>query len=234
MHIPEGSALCLLIKLVLICGSLGAKVVGPLFSSEARGRVGGLIFNTWRGVATVKAKVAPAQPRTSLQLAVRAIAVKLARLWASNANQGDWDTYAYNHPTTDGMGNSVRATGANWYVALNTRLLRVPLAAVETPPVVAAPAAAAAFVLTGGAGSLGATWTAMGSTLRCELWVDGPHSAGRKGSLPKAKFKDRPEGSTGTYDFGSPLKGAYTVFARAMSETDGQVSPWVSGSALVT
>lgn len=211
-----------------------ARVVGPLHSSEARGRMGGLVYNTHRGKSVVKVMHAPCQPRSSLQLAVRSLAISLVRAWASCANKTAWNNYAYDHPYTDQMGLSTRATGANWYVALNTRLALVPLPAVETPPVVAAPAAPLAFALSGGAGTLTATWTAMAATRRCELWVDGPRSAGRIGRVESARFHDRPEGSVGTYAFLSPAKGTYTVYARAMSETDGQVSTWVSATAAVT
>lgn len=211
-----------------------AKVIGPLHSSEARGRMGGLVYNTWRGVATVKAKHAPCQPKSTLQLAVRAIAITLCRLWAACPYQADWNAYAYAHPTTDQMGNSVRATGANWYLALNTRLGLAATPPVQTPPVVAAPAAPAGFGLVGAAGGMTASWTPLAATELCELWKDGPRSAGRIASLPRARFHDRPEGTLGTYVFIGLQPGTYTIYARTMSQDDGQVSTYVSATAVVT
>lgn len=58
-----------------------AKVTLPLMSAEARGKVGGLIYNTWRGNSTVKIKKAPAQPRTARQLLIRAFATTCSRAW---------------------------------------------------------------------------------------------------------------------------------------------------------
>ena len=212
-----------------------AKVVGPLHSSEARGRMGGLVFNTWRGVATVKAKVAPCQPQTSLQLAVRAIAIALVRLWAACLHKADWNDYAYAHPTTDGMGNSVRATGANWYLALNTRMKRMGLAVVETPPAVVAPAAIEGFSATLSSGAFSPTWTA--PTLAAdgvEVWMDGPHSAGRAGSIAKARYLSQWTGDQSGLGSVAVALGSYTLFARGLSLVDGQVSPWVSKDIVVT
>lgn len=211
-----------------------AKVIGPLHSSEARGRMGGLVYNTWRGVATVKAKHAPSQPRTSLQLAVRAVAISLSRLWASCVNQASWNAYAALHPTVDGMGNSVRATGANWYLALNTRLKRMGTAAVETAPTVAAPAAIEGFGAQLSSGAYSPTWTA--PTLAAdgvEVWADGPHSPGRIGSLAKARYLSFWTGDQSGLGSVAAALGSYTLFARGVSLVDGQVSVWVSKDIVV-
>ena len=211
-----------------------AKVTGPLFSSEARGRVGGLVYNTHRGVSVVKAKHAPCQPRTSLQLAVRAIAVTLIRGWALCANKTDWNDYAVLHPTVDGMGNSIRATGANWYVALNTRMKRLALPPVETAPSAAAPAAIEGIGVTQQPGECAPTWTA--PTLAADgvdLWIDGPHSAGRIGSLARAKHRATWTGDQSGLRFQPVTPGSYTLYARGLSLVDGQVSAWTSVNFVV-
>jgi len=211
-----------------------AKVIGPLHSSEARGRMGGLVYNTWRGVATVKAKVAPCQPRTSLQLSIRAIAINLVRAWAHNAHQADWNAYAYAHPTTDGMGNSVRATGANWYLALGTRLKLISESVSETPPAVAAPNAVTGLALTPTVGQISAAWTTPATdTDSIEFWLDGPHSAGRAGSITKARCKSRPAANTTPEAFTGLQPGTYDVFARSLNRTTGLVSTYVSVSCVV-
>jgi hypothetical protein len=132
------------------------------------------------------------------------------------------------------MGNSVRATGANWYLALNTRLGLASTPAVETAPVVPAPAAPTNFAVAGGAGTLSCSWTGPTSSELCEIWMDGPRSAGRQGSIARAIFHDRPAAELDQYVFLNPLAGTYTLYARTMSEADGQVSTWVSGTATVT
>ena len=212
-----------------------AKVVGPLYSSEARGRVGGLVFNPWRGAAVVKAKHAPTQPRSSLQLSIRALAVKLSRLWASNAFHDAWDSYAYDHPSVDGMGVSIRATGANWFLALNTRLLLAGYTPIEEPPSAPAPNAVVGFTANGDVRSLTVSWTyPTAAEPLVQIWFDGPHTAGRKGSLARRKFKVRYVGNETETEIIDLQPGTYTVFANTLSSSQGLVSPSVSADATVT
>jgi len=212
-----------------------AKVTGPLFSSEARGRMGGLVYNTWRGVATVKAKIAPCQPRTSLQLNIRALMVNLSRLWAANVNQAAWNAYAYAHPVVDGMGNSVRSTGANWFCALGLRLLSIGEPIVALPPAIPAPPPVLGLALTPGASQISADWTSPDiDTTSVEIWFDGPHSAGRNGSLAKAKLKVRVLSNAGPSVSTGLLAGTYTVYARSLRRSNGLVSSYVSAICVVT
>jgi hypothetical protein len=214
-----------------------AKVTAPLFSAEARGRVGGIVYNTWRGLATVKIKKAPAQPRTARQLIVRAYAKQLAQAWAvvSDVNRALWNAYAAAHPTTDGMGAPIRQTGLNWWLGLGSRLLDMAKSLVQTPPVTGAPEAVIAFVPTGGSGTISCAFTAHGgTTTSIELYLWGPHSAGIIPSLIRAKFKSRGPAETTPLVISSLGAGLYTVWARNVSETDGQASGWVSSNATVT
>jgi hypothetical protein len=215
--------------------TLMAKVIGPLHASEARGKAGGLVYNTWRGFATVKAKHAPAQPRSAKQLAVRAVAIMLVRKWADLTNQADWNAYATAHPLTDWTNSPKRLSGANWYVMLNLRQFRNMGVTVDTPPVVNAPDPVTDFNAVGGADLITVSWSSpSGANDRIEFWLDGPHTAGRQGSLPRAKFKVIKEGDqTGTTITGL-LNGVYTVYARVVSIVDGQVSLYVSHDATVT
>ena len=212
-----------------------AKVVGPLHSSEARGRMGGLVYNSWRGSATVKAKHAPAQPRSSLQLAVRATAIYCSRAWQALAATAQWNAYAAAHPLVDWTGSTKRLTGANWFVMLTTRLIRAGVAPVLTPPVANAPDAVTILAVSGGSGTLTMTWTDPGSVDdHIEFWLDGPRTAGRQGSLTKAKYNGFALGNAANFVISGLLDGHYTVYARSISWVDGQVSVWVSLAGTVT
>ena len=49
-----------------------AKVLNPLFSTEARGQVGkSLVFFPWKGISAVRTYVIPANPKTAAQQSVR-------------------------------------------------------------------------------------------------------------------------------------------------------------------
>jgi hypothetical protein len=206
-----------------------AKVVGPLHASEARGKVGGLVYNSWRGFATVKAKHAPAQPQTSAQLLVRAIAVACSRAWQLLTNQADWVTYANSHTLVDWTNTPKRLTGANWYVMLSTRLLKRAIAAVVTPPIVLPPIALTSLTAIDAGDHIEVDWLPLlSATENVEIWIDGPHSPGRQGSIPNARYNMDGTGTVGAANTGPCPVGRYTIYARVISITDGQVSPFLS------
>lgn len=213
-----------------------AKVTGPLHSSEARGRVGGLVYNTYRGISTVKASSAPTQPRTSLQLRIRAIGVKLARLWQglTTLNRTSWTTYATNHPETDSMGSPKRLTGLNMFTRLNSRLLQMNITTLTSAPSIAAPAPVLNFTAANGVGSSVLTFTSFGQGAQLWLHKSGPHSAGRQGSLLRASYATVVTATTGTFTLTGLTPGSWDLYARSVDILNGQASPWVSAPVVVT
>ena len=206
-----------------------AKVVGPLHSSEGRGKVGGLVFNSWRGFATVKAKHAPAQPRSALQLMVRSIAVASARAWGLLTTQAAWNQYAQTHTLSDWTNTPKRLTGMNWYVMLSTRLLRRGTSAVATPPITADPGALTTLTATGTQLGFEVDWLPLQARAHnVEIWVDGPHSKGRIGSIPRATYNMDGDGTVGAANVAVLQPGRYTIYARVLLNATGQVSPWIS------
>ena len=212
-----------------------AKVTAPLHGSEARGKVGGLVYNTWRGISTVKAKKAPSQPRTALQLQRRATGVALSRQWQANAYHDDWNTFASLHPRVDGMGATVRATGANWFLGLGARLLMHARPIVATPPAIPGPNPVTGLTAVGGAATITYNWTDPGAgDDRIEFYLDGPHSGGRLASLVKAKFASYLAGNVADATLTGLMPGNYALYARTMSPVNGQVSEWVLAECVVT
>jgi hypothetical protein len=214
-----------------------AKVIGPLNSTEARGVIGGLIYNTWRGIRTVKRMTSPAQPRTQRALKIRALSIRLVRHWQtlSDLVQSQWTTYATNHPLIDWTGVPKRATGCNWFLGLNARLLDAGFTLVETPPTLPAPDPLAAFAAADGDGQSILTWTpTAGKNLLANIWFQGPHSAGRTGKLERAHLAEYVPGESGTLTLDNLLPGKYTFWGRVVSEDDGQASTWVSDTATVS
>jgi len=214
-----------------------ARVLNPLNATEARGRVGGLVYNTWRGARYVKPNTSPAQPRTPRQLQIRAWTTYLVRYWAliSADNRGFWNDYATSHPDIDWTKSPKRLTGLNWFVRCNLRLLDLALSIIEAPPAVAAPDAPSDFVATGAAGSIGTTWTAMaGTNLQADLWVAGPFSVGVAAKIERAKHAGYSDGESPPINL-SPLQpGRYTCWLRTIDEDTGLASPWVSDTADVS
>jgi hypothetical protein len=197
--------------------------------------MGGLVYNSWRGFATVKAKHAPAQPRSIKQLAVRAVAVFCSRAWGTLTNQADWNAYAVTHTLVDWTNSPKRLTGANWFVALSTRLLRLGIPEVDTPPTTPAPDAVTGITATGSAGAILVDWTTPSDhTNSVELWLDGPHTAGRQGSLIKSLYNCAPWGDEGGLSISGLQAGTYDVYARVLDRSNGLVSPFVGAVATVS
>jgi hypothetical protein len=216
---------------------LMAKVTSPLHASEARGRVGGIIYNTHRGLAVVKAKTAGAQPRSQLQLQIRAYAITLARLWQSLSvgERAQWNAYAVSHTEVDWTGNPVRLSGLNWYLRLNTRQMHAANATSDTPPASPAPTAVAAFAAADGVGSSVVTWTSPADAdMNVTLYLQGPHSAGAIGSLPRARFRINTNANAATVTLSALPVGFYTVWARMFNTTNGLVSTWVSDTFTIS
>lgn len=215
-----------------------AKVLDPQGSTEARGRIGGRVFNTWRGINYVKTSTAPAQPRSQLQLRIRAFCTRLVRLWQTldAAHQGYWNDYAQSHTESGSMGVGKRLTGANWYVRCNVRLLCLGLAVTDVPPAVAAPQPVEGLTCTGGALQVSIDWTQAGGTdLALIIYLQGPHSPGQKGKIERARFKSDYAGeAVGPVVITSLGPGTYTCFARYHSEVNGLASTWVSKTFVVT
>lgn len=212
------------------------KVLGPLGASEARGRMGGIVYNTWRGMSYAKAQTAPSQPRTKKQLAIRSFGIRLARAWQglTAAQRLSWNNYASLHLETDGMGSPKRLTGLNWYIRLNSRMLQMGLAIQVSAPAVAAPAGPGNFAAADGVGqSLLSFSTAVAGT---SLWiqVDGPHSPGRKSLLNKSVFSTTVSMLTATYTLTGLNAGVCDIFARCVLASNGLTSPWVTDDALIT
>ncbi len=214
-----------------------AKLIGPLHSTEARGAVGGLIYNTWRGISYAKAFASPAQPRTERQLQIRALTTQLVRSWQglTDAQRASWTDYAEAHPDIDWTGTAKRITGANWYIRCNLRLLDMGNSAIDSAPTTPAPDAVSDLVATGGENQISITWGPItGTDKTVDIWLHGPHTAGRMGKIQFARHNVYAPAETTPIVITGLEPGAYTVFARVIDETTGLASTWQSDVATVT
>lgn len=102
-----------------------AVVVGPLHSSEARGSVGSLQYNTWRGRSTVRTRSGPAieDQYTDARVNLRGLTAVATAEWQAmtDAERAAWTIYANEHTNHDWTGSPKRITGYNWFVRINVR-----------------------------------------------------------------------------------------------------------------
>ena len=215
-----------------------AVLLAPQGSAEARGRLGGIVHNTWRGISYAKAKTSPAQPRSKRQLQIRAWTTMLVRYWGStlsDTNREYWNDYATSHLDLSWTGNPKRLSGLNWFVRCNLRIMDLGVPILTAPPVQAAPDAPTHFAAADGALQSVVTWDAFGGTdITVDIYLVGPHSKGLQAKIERASHFAFPGGEEGTITL-TPLRvGRYTVFARAIRELEGLTSPWVSDICDIT
>ena len=69
------------------------KLAGPCFSMSASGKLGGvLVFSSWKGGPLARKLVTPANPKSALQVSVRAMLRFLSQDWVNvgSTPQGSW------------------------------------------------------------------------------------------------------------------------------------------------
>lgn len=144
------------------------KIKWGAFITEGRGKAGGTVFSKGRYGAYARNKVTPVDRKTSFQQAVkvvltlfsqafRALSIDQINAWNAAASAG--------FTTTNIFGDSIKKTGLSLYVALNTNLRTIGVAAISNPPVQAA---------VGNMVDMAPT-IAVGAT---EIFVDGENAAG--------------------------------------------------------
>src|SRR3972149_189454 len=214
-----------------------AKVLDPLRSAEARGKVGGLIYNTSRGAKYVKTFTSPVQRRSAAQLLIRSLMANTSRAWqaATPAQRTAWQNWANAHPVQDWTGNSRTLSGFNAYCKLNTTLALLGSAENDAPPSGAGPAAPTTFAAANGVGQSIVTWSAMGGTdKQVVIWGYGPHSAGLTAKIERAKTLDNANGEAATITITGLTPGLWTLWGRTVDEDDGQQSTLVSDTSTIT
>jgi len=216
-----------------------AKVLNPLMSNEARGKMNGLIYNTWRGICTVKTFKAPTKAKTAAQLAIMALMTTISKAWAllSDAQRAAWATYADNHLKTDWTGNPVRVTGANAFsgCSMLASLAGGVATTIDDPPVDPAPVTTPATVVFGdGVLSITHTTPSTSDTAIEVRWRDGD-SQGRQRAINEMRnttiFLSN-AGSPYTLDI-SAYPGKCTAFYRSIDKITGLASSWTKQSGTI-
>lgn len=208
-----------------------AKVIGPLHSSEARGRVGSLVYNTWRGINYVKAFADPVTQFSDAQIALRLLTAAATAAWQAltDAQRAAWYVYANQHPTTSCLASRTRITAYNWYIRINVRRQLLGGAILSTPP---------AFELVHRITNLNydtnpaliyIQWNFPAAyspaTLYYEIYRTPAHSPGAYPTLKKATRRGFATYISQFFEDTIPAAGTYTYFVRPIHST-GVVSTW--------
>jgi len=136
----------------------------------------------------------------------------------TTSQQAAWQTFADSHPVVDSLGQSIKLTGHQMYVAVNTQLLNCLQAQVSTPPVSAsvAPPVVTVFTAVASTGVVTITMTVSGTASDFILVAFArPQSGGRSqvsafwqaDVLPGNSVGNATEGTKVVAQFGALVAG---------------------------
>ena len=195
-----------------------AVVIGPLHSSEARGAVGGLVYNSHRGRAYVKANTPPKTQYSPLQISTRLQMTPARELWPtlSDADRAAWNHFALSHVFPHWTGSDLRISGWNWFCKINYRMTQFGLELLSTPPTRMSSldfSPDLALVLPS---EIDLAWVAQypppDPSWHVIFFLAGPHSAGRSPSIKMAKQSAITVEGEGSVALPISQPGYYTVF----------------------
>jgi len=119
-------------------------VFGPLVTG-ARGTIAGTIFSANKSGPYARGWNRGPNPRSTGQAGQRGRTSGMAKTWRglTQVQRDAWDVWAAlpAQEKFNSLGESYFASGFNWYVAINDRLLYIGRGSRATPPVIARPAA---------------------------------------------------------------------------------------------
>lgn len=108
----------------------------PIFA-QASGSIAGTVFSRNGGGMYVRARANPTNPNTDAQQAVRDAMRQLVNAWTTvltNLQRENWNTYAFNTPTLNKLGEATHKTGQQMYIRGNVPRLQAGLDRADDAP----------------------------------------------------------------------------------------------------
>ena len=210
-----------------------AIVTGPLHSSEARGAVGGLVYNTYRGRSYVKVNTAPSTQYSEAQVNARAHMGPVIAEWQAitDAQRDAWTRYANDHVLSHWTGSDKRLSAWNWFAKINWRQQRHGRALFSDPPVDDLPLIHPDFEAYGSESFVEILWTPI--VFQDELtwtflfWGAGPHSAACHPQFNQAKYQDLCYSGDASYEYAVTATGWHTIFIQLYNKAGTVYAPLV-------
>lgn len=191
----------------------------------------------------------PVQPvGTGRRAAVRAVFAGQSAGWSglTDAQRASWSSFADSHPITDALGQSIKLTGHQMYVRVNSSAVNVGLAPLTVPPGVLDPGTLSAIVPAFSvATGISIAYSDTQAAAMIAVGLSRPMSAGR--GFNKTFWQ--PPGTDGYTDgasspfilttakysaqFGAPVIGQRVFFRLTPVSSDGFNGPPVIVSCIV-
>lgn len=211
-----------------------ARVKDPLFSNQAAGRCGGVVYIR-RGTSTV-ARAYNAAPRvpSQAQLDILAMARTCTQGWKNlTADQrAQWEQYAAIYAPLDWASGEKMWSGQNAYTHCGMLRIRHGGSPAATPPFPFDVILPFNYYLSQTIEGIVLHWTPMTypdySGAKMEFWAAGPHSPGLTLKPAKCKYQLAGSYTTGDLTWTPPDLGFYTVAFRVVAPTRGVCSTFAT------
>jgi len=108
----------------------------PIFA-QASGSIAGTVFSRNAGGMYVRSRSNPTNPNTDAQQAVRDAMRQLVVAWTTeltNLQRENWNTYAFNTPTLNKLGEPTHKTGQQMYIRGNIPRVQALMARADDAP----------------------------------------------------------------------------------------------------
>lgn len=105
---------------------------------DARGSMGGMTVSRNRYGAYARARIAPVNPKSPLQSAIRAIVALVTTLWLESTTQDQrdaWAVFASNVPAKNKLGEVINLSGFNQFVKSNVVAMNINAPEILDAPV---------------------------------------------------------------------------------------------------
>lgn len=219
-----------------------ARVGGPLHSSIASGKISpGLCYDSFRGTAYVRSIPKGGRARSPRQMLIRGRLQALHNAWrALTAPQrAAWGTYAASHPTNDlRFSRTIRITGLNAFLALNSRRLMNALSIVATAPTILPPVSPENARYTFHTFPIRAVvlrWDApVDIDIFIEIWLHLHPSPVLHPDRRAYAWQKAGRSNLINIPWSNPATGTWYFHTRCQNVDDGQVSQFVANQVTVT
>ena len=216
-----------------------AIVTWPLSSGEARGRVGGLVYNTWRGRSYVKTHTDPATQFSDKQIVVRTIAANVTAAWQllDDSQRSAWNAFACAHLLPSWTGSPKRLSGYNWFLKLGWRTASYFGGPYFLPPEQLGIYTIHDFAVSAYLLEIAVAWTQSvaipDEEVYVEMWLEGPWNSPRAPSIKRARLDTAVAQDANGWTIIAPSPGYYTVHLRAVLNS-GWCTPYVHQTVQAT
>jgi hypothetical protein len=207
------------------------KLIGPLQSTEARGRVDTLVYNTWRGIRFARQHITPVFKTPDCRTAQMARVRAACSAWKAltDAQRHSWHVYAQSHPRQDWTGVALRISGFNAFTSCYVICSRAGHTPLSVSPSTPLPYAVRSFSASMVGDYIDIAWTyptqPTAHTYYLQILRTGPISLGK---LPDSHHASilvhRPLNLTPYTDMVT-LDGRYGYWGRVVDGNTGQISP---------